>query len=223
MNWSGASDDPKNTGYMDNFLCPTFTAAHQQNYWTADSSYKNSAKGSPINYLWCSGVCKAGTDNTFTWSYAKDDLGGYFNPKGGAWEPADEQGDLVVPDGTSNTIMFSEGSTGNKDQNAGLNIFLYCYARGIDGGFSRFHTGKRPCSAKTATDSRAIYRHDQNDAPPGVTSHGGWGRWSANSLHTNGVNVGLGDGSVRFVSFSISLAPWIASGTIDQGETESLP
>jgi prepilin-type processing-associated H-X9-DG protein len=120
--------------------------------------------------------------------------------------------------------MFSEGSTGNKDDAAGLNVLLYCLGgRWNEGGFSRFHTGKRPCFSITATDSSAIYRHDCNVPPPGVTSQGDWGRWSANSLHTGGVNVGLGDGSVRFVSFSIALAPWIAAGTIDKGESDSLP
>ncbi|MDR1486239.1 MAG: DUF1559 domain-containing protein [Planctomycetaceae bacterium] len=217
LNWTtGSTPDPKKTGNLSNHLCPTFPAEHKQNYWGVD-------KGSPQNYLWCSGVCKAGTDNTFTWTYLKDELGGYFNQKGGPWEDSNEPGMLVVPDGSSNTVMFSEGSTGNKDNNAGLNVLLYCFARGNDGGFSRFHTGKRPCSAKTALDSGALYRHDHNTAPPGVTSHGGWNRWSANSFHPSGVNVAFGDGATKLVSFSVSLAPWIAVGTIRSGESASIP
>ncbi len=39
------------------------------------------------------------------------------------------------------------------------------------------------------------------------------------SYHTNGVNVGLCDGSVRFVSDSISLYTWQALGTRNGGET----
>jgi prepilin-type processing-associated H-X9-DG protein len=41
---------------------------------------------------------------------------------------------------------------------------------------------------------------------------------TANSRHTNGVNVCLCDGSVRFVTNSISLATWRAAGTIQGGE-----
>jgi type II secretory pathway pseudopilin PulG len=214
MGWtSGTTPDIRVTGNIEAFLCPSFTLTHKQNAW---------GHGSPINYLFCTGVIRSATDNTFTWSYAKDEIGGYFNPGGGAWENTNP-GTLVIPDGTSNTVMFSEGSTGNKDNNSGINVFYYDNG-GNSGKMSRFHTGVRPCSAITALDCGAIYRHDHNTPPPGVTLHAsGWGRWSANSLHTNGVNVGLGDGSVRFVSFSIGLAPWIAAGTIDKGESDSLP
>lgn len=45
---------------------------------------------------------------------------------------------------------------------------------------------------------------------------------SARSAHTGGVNVSMGDGSVRFVSNSIDLAIWRAAGTRDRGETGSL-
>src|SRR5262249_16793853 len=38
------------------------------------------------------------------------------------------------------------------------------------------------------------------------------------SYHSGGVNVGLGDGSVRFVNNSISLQGWRALGTIKRGE-----
>jgi prepilin-type processing-associated H-X9-DG protein len=38
------------------------------------------------------------------------------------------------------------------------------------------------------------------------------------SNHTSGVNVGFGDGSVRFIQDSISLQGWRAMGTIRGGE-----
>jgi len=41
---------------------------------------------------------------------------------------------------------------------------------------------------------------------------------TANSNHTSGVNLALCDGSVRFVSNSVSLATWRAVGSRDQGE-----
>ncbi|MDR1959961.1 MAG: DUF1559 domain-containing protein [Planctomycetaceae bacterium] len=209
--------DPKITGRLKQFLCPSFPESHRQNAWGDNN-------GSPCNYLWCGGALKSATDNTFAWdsSYNKTELAGYFNAKGGPWED-DIAGSLVVPDGTSNTVMFSEGSTGNKDTDCGINVFYYSNG-GNSGRMTRFHTGVRPCSAITALDSRALYRHDHCTPPPGVTLHdGNWGRWGANSFHTGGVNAGLGDGSVRFVSFSVGLGPWLAAGTIENGESDALP
>ena len=42
---------------------------------------------------------------------------------------------------------------------------------------------------------------------------------AARSRHPNGVNVGMGDGSVRFVTNNIALATWQALGTLNGGET----
>jgi prepilin-type processing-associated H-X9-DG protein len=44
---------------------------------------------------------------------------------------------------------------------------------------------------------------------------------TANSYHPGGVNVGLCDGSVRFVKNSISLVTWNALGSRNGGEVIS--
>jgi prepilin-type processing-associated H-X9-DG protein len=41
------------------------------------------------------------------------------------------------------------------------------------------------------------------------------------SLHPGGVNVGMGDGSVRFVKDSIDTTTWWAIGSINGGEVVS--
>lgn len=41
---------------------------------------------------------------------------------------------------------------------------------------------------------------------------------SASSLHTGGIQVLMGDGSVRFISENIGIVPWAALGTIAGGE-----
>ncbi|MDR2346368.1 MAG: DUF1559 domain-containing protein [Planctomycetaceae bacterium] len=218
MNYPTTGSDPKNPGDMANFLCPSFTTRHKQSFWT---------HGSPCNYLWCTGANEANTENTFAWAtyYSSNLRPGYFSSTGDHWED-DVMGDLVVPDGTSNTLMFSEGSAGNPGTNCGINVF-YWQNSGNSGRITRFHTGIRPLSAKTALDSGgALYRHDHNDFPPGsgiTFNNGGHHRWGANSLHTSGVNAALGDGSVKFVSFSVALAIWLAAGTIDSGEATQLP
>src|SRR5207248_10172720 len=48
--------------------------------------------------------------------------------------------------------------------------------------------------------------------PPGRIST------TANSAHTNGVNVAMCDGSVRFVPYTIQLTTWRAMGSKDGGE-----
>jgi hypothetical protein len=46
---------------------------------------------------------------------------------------------------------------------------------------------------------------------------------SARSFHTNGVNVGLGDGAVKFVNETINMTIWRAVGNSQGGEAVSLP
>jgi prepilin-type processing-associated H-X9-DG protein len=46
---------------------------------------------------------------------------------------------------------------------------------------------------------------------------------AARSYHTSGVNVALGDGSVRFVSNNIPLVSWRAMGTRSDGEVFEMP
>jgi prepilin-type processing-associated H-X9-DG protein len=41
---------------------------------------------------------------------------------------------------------------------------------------------------------------------------------AARSRHPNGVNVGMGDGAVRFVTNNISLNNWRALGSMNGGE-----
>ena len=41
---------------------------------------------------------------------------------------------------------------------------------------------------------------------------------AASSYHTGGVNVGMADGSVRFVSDGINFATWQGLGTMNGGE-----
>jgi prepilin-type N-terminal cleavage/methylation domain-containing protein len=218
--FTGSQGDASNpvragAGDMGNFLCPSFTATHRENAWD---------HGSACNYLYCNSHNKSCADNTFVWTYA-DELPGYFNQtttNWGLYVDPDLEGDLVIPDGTSNTILFSEGSSGNKNNNCGTNV-LYYDTGGDAGRVTMFHTGMRPCSAKTAHDSGALYRHDHNTPPPGITTVGGNGKWSANSLHTSGVSAAMGDGSVKFVSFQVALEAWMAVGTIESGEAIQLP
>jgi prepilin-type N-terminal cleavage/methylation domain-containing protein/prepilin-type processing-associated H-X9-DG protein len=149
-----------------------------------------------------------------------------------------------VTDGTSNTAMFSEGISAETAV-AGLWSGDQGVVEQIDGAFySHFTTpnssipdqvmvcanGVNPGDSGFATDSTYIY--------PCISSHGSYptnfppgtlntpNRWSdltvwfatARSKHTGGVNMAMGDGSVRFVSNGVNLATWRAVGTMSAGE-----
>jgi prepilin-type processing-associated H-X9-DG protein len=45
--------------------------------------------------------------------------------------------------------------------------------------------------------------------------------FASRSRHPGGVNVGMGDGTVRFIKNSISLATWRAVGSTQGGEIVS--
>jgi prepilin-type N-terminal cleavage/methylation domain-containing protein/prepilin-type processing-associated H-X9-DG protein len=54
------------------------------------------------------------------------------------------------------------------------------------------------------------------------SSAGGWlGASSATSNHPGGINVGMGDGSVKFIKDSVSIQAWWGLGTRNQGEIVS--
>src|SRR5690606_26534842 len=57
-----------------------------------------------------------------------------------------------------------------------------------------------------------------NDARPDCIRHSNPGFKAARSRHTGGVNVAMGDGSVRFIGESIDLWTWRALGSRNGGE-----
>ncbi len=114
-----------------------------------------------------------------------------------------------ITDGTSNTLLLSEvlmhddnspdwrGDMLNDDEQCGRFMTLDTPNSGIDQiSFSSFcrNTPKLPCTV------------NRN------------GKVSARSNHPGGVNASLADGSVRFVSTTISLATWQAMSTANGGE-----
>jgi prepilin-type N-terminal cleavage/methylation domain-containing protein/prepilin-type processing-associated H-X9-DG protein len=117
-----------------------------------------------------------------------------------------------ITDGTSNTLLLSEVIMAANDTDYDI--------RGD------FLNDDRPCTMfmtintpNTGTDvspycNGATYPNN----PPCTNANSGYAQEAARSRHTGGVNVLLGDGSVRFVQNEISLTTWRALGTMNGGE-----
>jgi prepilin-type processing-associated H-X9-DG protein len=141
-----------------------------------------------------------------------------------------------VSDGTSNTAAFSEHVVGDFNQGIATEMG------------DTFQPGTYPDTPdKAVADCQAIDISDLSkqgysnagapwlygyhsttsywhSAPPGSRScmyPPSRIMTTANSRHTNGVNLGFCDGSVRFIANSVNLATWRALGTRNGNETSN--
>ena len=114
-----------------------------------------------------------------------------------------------MTDGTSNTAMISEylmaKSSNDDDWRGDIHN---------DDGVFRFHTNITPNSSSADVVNWA---QTTNDPAMPVNTAGSQYN-TARSRHTGGVNVGLCDGSVRFVSNGVPSGVWSALGTMDGAE-----
>jgi prepilin-type N-terminal cleavage/methylation domain-containing protein/prepilin-type processing-associated H-X9-DG protein len=143
-----------------------------------------------------------------------------------------------IQDGTSNTAVFSEKvrGTGNPDPLADMKVMpnqltlndSYNTCRTLNALTATPLTSKQGYSWVMGEMCCTNYNHV---ATPNTTTCAGIG-FPGNmsnmamvvpptSYHTNGVNVALADGSVRFVNNGISLQGWRAMGTIRGGEVNT--
>ncbi len=141
-----------------------------------------------------------------------------------------------ITDGTSNTVMFSEGlSSSNVSWGGVQGVIEEC-----DVGGALFSTFDTPNSSNpdvvvqcaNDTSGNNIVPDLTYTAPcistlqgdsPSLNNPNAWAdytQWhsAARSKHPGGVNVGMADGSVRFMSNSISLFTWRGLGTKANGE-----
>ncbi|MBN9517107.1 DUF1559 domain-containing protein [bacterium] len=140
-----------------------------------------------------------------------------------------------ISDGTSNTLMVSEkwlhpmsqgnsrdGGNNEPWSNAGWDEDVIRVTGTPTGTFSCTN-----CMGKTDGSSVTVdFRPRPNlQCTIGTGANGTGGTfWQPmfGSSHTGGLNAVMGDGSVRFVSFSVSAAAWSAAGSRAGNETISL-
>ena len=124
---------------------------------------------------------------------------GCANGNGVIWETNSPISILAVTDGSSNTIMIGEAMTEKDYQNS------WCH---MDNAIA---TCAYPPNAKSPLTGR--------DYPPDQW----WNRYAFTSNHISGVQFAMTDGSVQFISDSISVAVFRALGTRSLGEIAELP
>lgn len=145
-----------------------------------------------------------------------------------------------VSDGLSNTAMFSERAKGT------WNEFAYDARADLYdiGGVWSEDAFRQACGTLTA-ETATPYDHDYDGGQTWLEGNMNWTRYNhvvapnrisckngitwtgvamaASSRHVGGVNVLMGDASVRFVDATIDEEAWQALGTIAEGETVSGP
>jgi prepilin-type N-terminal cleavage/methylation domain-containing protein/prepilin-type processing-associated H-X9-DG protein len=123
-----------------------------------------------------------------------------------------------ITDGTSNTMMASEVLQG-RQKSSDLRGFTWW------GGAAAFTTQQAPNdpSNPDILTGGACYNPGNPPMPcfPSATGTAAR-RQGARSLHTNGVNASMCDGSVRFIPNTVDIQVWRAASTSQGGETQSL-
>ncbi len=216
INFAASWSDPSNAvacaARVPIFICPS------------DPMSAVPANLAPTNY-------RANEGTSIDFAYGASDPSGInaaLAPPNGPFTMNRPHAIAAITDGTSNTAAFSEHITG--DFNQGV----------VTLNADTFEPGTHPLNADQAmADCQGSTQQGYSNvgAPWLYGYHSTTSYWhasppgsrscmfppdristTANSGHTNGVNVGLCDGSVRFVTFSISLPTWRALGTRNGGE-----
>jgi prepilin-type N-terminal cleavage/methylation domain-containing protein/prepilin-type processing-associated H-X9-DG protein len=165
-----------------------------------------------------------------------------------------------IVDGTSNTVVFSETavSIAMNDRTVKSGVLAFYTAGGMTSAYgascfaqqngnellqpsgSAFNysfRGLRFGDGRIAINGFATVLPPNSPSCTPNNQFSGWSLYTATSYHTGGVNAGLLDGSVRFISSTINTGiltnpqqltgpspygVWGAYGTIDGGETQTL-
>jgi prepilin-type N-terminal cleavage/methylation domain-containing protein/prepilin-type processing-associated H-X9-DG protein len=119
-----------------------------------------------------------------------------------------------ITDGTSNTLMASEGLQGGLNDTRGMTWW---------GPGAAFHTYNVPNSSaadRIQTGGGCLNQPTMNR--PCVIDTAGDNQLAARSGHSGGVNAAMCDGSVRFYTNSITVQTWRSLGTTVGGEVFTL-
>jgi prepilin-type N-terminal cleavage/methylation domain-containing protein len=175
----------------------------------------------PDNGLWLRGGVANEVGN-WAWSNYGANYQVFGNPDAGDNAGANMQGYASIPksftDGTSNTIVFAEkyrrcGNNGSLWGHGSWNVpWMAIFAYGNRAGTQGYSSNSGPAGVVGAASKF------QSQPNPWATA---CNPSMAASPHTGGIQVGLGDGSVRTIATSIDPTTWWALCTPSGGETVS--
>lgn len=139
-----------------------------------------------------------------------------------------------ITDGTSSTALFSERVLGDGQFGSGDPFDTYSGPGGGPGNPSTPAQAYQLCQSVSTTNPANAFpifmgspwgngQNSYNHVSPPNSISCGWlsslrATMPATSRHTNGVNLCLCDGSVRWVSNSVNLATWQALGSCNGGD-----
>jgi hypothetical protein len=140
------------------------------------------------------------------------------------WKWQEAQLMSIMADGTSNTLLFAEVTPIQGKYTA--DCYVGDIRNGIGAGFTAWLSPNN-----VGGDVMIVnYPDDKIGAPGKRGSSTGTGAnkqhlqiIAARSYHPSGINAGLGDGSVRFVTDTVDITVWRAAASADGGEAVSLP
>ena len=149
---------------------------------------------------------KCGTSNGGANAWGVSNYGGnnyvFGDPGiGKAYSNGKKDMNAFVPDGLSNTVFFAEmyGTCGNTGNIASAIGSLWADSNTVwRPGFNLGSGSKGNVSGYPLARKFQVQPHVSNNCDPG----------RAQGIHSGGIMVGMGDGSVRFLSASISDVTW---------------
>lgn len=214
-----AADRPGNEALIKSYCCPSDQpprAGEAGSNWGRNRG----------NYLGCVGAGNM-YGQAFTGQTPSVQLAGIFLTSPGQTVTNRSACKLTeITDGTSNTIMFSEGlstSVTGWGGNPG-DIMLGNMGAALFTTFNPPNTTVADLLRGNGDGDNQVC--PQNRGDPLYTAPCAWtgstqanSYYSARSKHSGGVNVGMGDGSVRFASDNINPVTWRQVGTRVGGET----
>lgn len=165
------------------FACPSSELLNGSPDATTGTGWADGKAQAPLHYR-----AIGGTDRPTGWVTTTDTTRSYSTA--GVIYPESETKMVTITDGTSNTILFGETSSA-KGRTLG--------SRGW-GGIQPWTWGYFASSAGCLTIDHKIIRYRIN-----YTGSFGYNDTPLTSQHTNGVNIGMCDGSIRFLNDSTDI------------------